>query len=281
MCFVLMHWNSKCCPCRHIPTAPVVNFLPVKLPLEHQDCAVYTICNHWPCFQLSPLGSSSPLTGEAESLSECCFGWTKRRFALSSVYTGSLDLGQGCVPCAQCGHFSLLPCGTAWLCRPALGISLPRDYIAMGHPILWNALIFQNPWHDPIWKATMLRLVQKETSRMVNCREGYCPYLGCPASIQVRTWSLWACLQAAQWLQAHLFSSSLMCSLKWKWKKGKSLSHVWRFVTPWTVAYQAPQPMGFFQARTLVWVAVLSSRGPSWPRDQTQVSHIVGRHFTI
>ena len=165
MCFVLMHWNSKCCPCRHIPTAPVVNFLPVKLPLEHQDCAVYTICNHWPCFQLSPLGSSSPLTGEAESLSECCFGWTKRRFALSSVYTGSLDLGQGCVPCAQCGHFSLLPCGTAWLCRPALGISLPRDYIAMGHPILWNALIFQNPWHDPIWKATMLRLVQKETQQ--------------------------------------------------------------------------------------------------------------------
>ena len=32
----------------------------------------------------------------------------------------------------------------------------------------------------------------------------------------------------------------------WKWKvKVKSLSHVWLFTTPWTVAYQAPQSMGF------------------------------------
>ena len=32
----------------------------------------------------------------------------------------------------------------------------------------------------------------------------------------------------------------------WKWKvKGKSLSHVRLFVTPWTVAYQAPPSMGF------------------------------------
>ena len=31
-----------------------------------------------------------------------------------------------------------------------------------------------------------------------------------------------------------------------KWKvKVKSLSHVWLFVTPWTVAYQAPLSMGF------------------------------------
>ena len=32
----------------------------------------------------------------------------------------------------------------------------------------------------------------------------------------------------------------------WKWKvKGKSLSHVWLFTTPWTEAYQAPPSMGF------------------------------------
>ena len=31
----------------------------------------------------------------------------------------------------------------------------------------------------------------------------------------------------------------------WKWKvKVKSLSHVWLFTTPWTVAYQAPPSMG-------------------------------------
>ena len=32
----------------------------------------------------------------------------------------------------------------------------------------------------------------------------------------------------------------------WKWKvKGKSLSHVQLFTTPWTAAYQAPLSMGF------------------------------------
>ena len=32
----------------------------------------------------------------------------------------------------------------------------------------------------------------------------------------------------------------------WKWKvKGKSLSCVWLFTTPWTAAYQAPPSMGF------------------------------------
>ena len=32
----------------------------------------------------------------------------------------------------------------------------------------------------------------------------------------------------------------------WKWKvKGKALSRVWLFMTPWTAAYQAPPSMGF------------------------------------
>ena len=35
------------------------------------------------------------------------------------------------------------------------------------------------------------------------------------------------------------------------------------------------------QARTLEWVAMPSSRGSSQPRDQTLVSHIAGRFFTI
>ena len=35
------------------------------------------------------------------------------------------------------------------------------------------------------------------------------------------------------------------------------------------------------QARRLEWIAIPFSRGSSWPRDQTQVSHISGRFFTI
>ena len=61
------------------------------------------------------------------------------------------------------------------------------------------------------------------------------------------------------------------------------LSHsvVSNSVTPWTVALQAPLSMGILQAGILEWVAMLSSRGSSQPRDRTQVSLIVGRFFTI
>jgi len=39
--------------------------------------------------------------------------------------------------------------------------------------------------------------------------------------------------------------------------------------------------MGILQARILVWVAMISSRGSSQPRDQTQVSSIAGGFFTV
>ena len=42
----------------------------------------------------------------------------------------------------------------------------------------------------------------------------------------------------------------------------------------------SPVP-GILQARVLEWVAISFSRGSSRPRVQTQVSHIVGRRFTV
>ena len=45
------------------------------------------------------------------------------------------------------------------------------------------------------------------------------------------------------------------------------------------IALQASLCMGLLQARILEWVAMASSRGPSQPRDQTQVSCISGRYF--
>ena len=38
---------------------------------------------------------------------------------------------------------------------------------------------------------------------------------------------------------------------------------------------------GILQARILEWVVIPFSRGSSWPKDLTQVSHIVGRFFSI
>ena len=61
----------------------------------------------------------------------------------------------------------------------------------------------------------------------------------------------------------------------------QSFSCVQLFVTPWPVACQAPLSMGILQARILEWVAIPSSMGSSQPRDQTQVSCIAGRFFTI
>ena len=52
-------------------------------------------------------------------------------------------------------------------------------------------------------------------------------------------------------------------------------SCVWLFLTPWTVACQAPLSMGILQARILEWVAISFSRVSSQPRDWTQVSQIL------
>ena len=52
-------------------------------------------------------------------------------------------------------------------------------------------------------------------------------------------------------------------------------SHVWLFVTPWSIIHQAPLSMGILQVRILEWVAMPSSRGSSQPRDQTSVSYIL------
>ena len=82
----------------------------------------------------------------------------------------------------------------------------------------------------------------------------------------------------AFWSGAVLDSESIDNFVTWKWK---SLSRVCFFATPWTIACQAPLSMWILQARILEWVAMPSSRGSSQPRDQTQVSLIAGRFFTI
>ena len=52
----------------------------------------------------------------------------------------------------------------------------------------------------------------------------------------------------------------------WKWKgKGKSLSHVWLFTTPWTAAYQAPPSMGFSRQEYWSGVPLPSPQGAARP----------------
>ena len=66
---------------------------------------------------------------------------------------------------------------------------------------------------------------------------------------------------------------------KWKWSCSVMSNSL---VTPWTVCSLPGSTIhGIFQARILEWVAISFSRRSSQPRDWTQVSHIVGSHFTI
>ena len=58
--------------------------------------------------------------------------------------------------------------------------------------------------------------------------------------------------------------------LYWKWKCYSVVSD-----SLWSSVH------GILQARILDWVAISFSRGPSWPRHWSQVSHIAGRFFTI
>ena len=62
-------------------------------------------------------------------------------------------------------------------------------------------------------------------------------------------------------------------------RKGKSLSCP-TLCDPMDCSLPGFSVHGIFQARVLEWVAISFSRGSSWPRDRTRVSHIVGRYFT-
>ena len=78
----------------------------------------------------------------------------------------------------------------------------------------------------------------------------------------------------APWLPQVILSHTPLCCVV-----VLSRSVVSDCVTPWTVAHQAPLSTGILQARIPEWVAMLSSRGSSQPRDRTQVSQIAGGFF--
>ena len=60
----------------------------------------------------------------------------------------------------------------------------------------------------------------------------------------------------------------------------KVLDHV-RLCYPIGCSLPGASVHGIFQAGVLEWVAIYFSRDSSWPRDQTQVSCIAGRRFTL
>ena len=97
------------------------------------------------------------------------------------------------------------------------------------------------------------------------------------------------------WLQ-HVGSSSLIrdqiqappalgawnlghCTSKGKWSEVTQSCPT--LCNPMDCSLPGSSLHGIFQTRILEWVAISFSRGSSQPRDWTQVSHTVGKHFTI
>ena len=83
---------------------------------------------------------------------------------------------------------------------------------------------------------------------------------------------------------SHLFCSmwlNMMLHLLtvWKWSEIAQLCPIGS--DPMDCSLPGSSVHGIFQSRVLEWVAISFSRGSSWPRDQTWVSRIVDRRFTI
>ena len=120
---------------------------------------------------------------------------------------------------------------------------------------------------------TLIRLVFRIDSAK------YCQERG---AIGTLTHCWWECKMVLPlWKTAWQFLARLNILLPCAHVCQSRFSHAWLCATPWTAACQAPLSMGILQARTLEWVAILSSRGSSQPKDRTQVSLIAGGFFTI
>ena len=94
----------------------------------------------------------------------------------------------------------------------------------------------------------------------------------------------WLC----QWLtepNLSLLAQGAAMPIYWYWvvaKRSVSCSVIsYSFATPWTVARQAPLSMEFSRQEDWNGLPFSFSRGSSRPRDQTWVSCIAGRFFTI
>ena len=87
-------------------------------------------------------------------------------------------------------------------------------------------------------------------------------------------------------LSGHLLlSCSMDCKIKvsfgWSREESEVAQLYLTLCDPMDCSLPGSSVHGIFQARVLEWVAISFSRWSSQPRDQTRVSHIAGRRFTI
>ena len=80
---------------------------------------------------------------------------------------------------------------------------------------------------------------------------------------------------------SHFFYLQHSLFVVWKWSESISHSVVSNSLWPHDLKSTRLLCPWILQARLLEWAAISFSRGSSWPRNQTQVSCISGRFFTV
>ena len=73
----------------------------------------------------------------------------------------------------------------------------------------------------------------------------------------------------------------LLPSILWKWSEIEVAQSCLTLCDPMDCRLPGSSVHGIFQAIVLEWIAISFSRGSSWPRDGTWVSHILDRRFTV
>ena len=94
------------------------------------------------------------------------------------------------------------------------------------------------------------------------------------ASESAKLWH-WSCVTSNKLIQ--VLWTLILVKMRMKWSEVAQLCLT--LCGPVDCSLPGSSVHGVFQARVLEWVAISFSRGSSWPRDRTRVSHTVGRCF--
>ena len=92
-----------------------------------------------------------------------------------------------------------------------------------------------------------------------------------------------------QWIKKvwHIYTSQISQTNtvtkgeRWKVKWSEVAQSCPTLCDPMECSLSGSSVHGIFQARVLEWIAISFSRGSSQPRNQSQVSRIAGRRFTV
>ena len=138
-------------------------------------------------------------------------------------------------------------------------VDLLQHFSSPGIRIHWAAA-------SCVWPIVLLERSRKTWSQ------------GCP--LTTHTHDPWDRPSEPLWSPCSLETASSVCvvlGLKWEQcvKPCPTLCNLMDYSQPSSSVH------GILQERILMWVVIPFSRGSSWPKDGTRVSHTAGRFFTV